>query len=75
MQMSQPATRTTRVTRATRIALLATVAAMVTAIGASACLTGCGQKGNLYLPNQKKKVPTTTSQPDTPPTPPAPISH
>jgi predicted small lipoprotein YifL len=39
---------------------------------ASICLAGCGQKGNLYLPNQKKKVPTTTSQPDTPS---APVSH
>lgn len=27
-------------------------------------LAGCGQKGNLYLPNQKKKVPTPTTQPD-----------
>jgi len=41
----------------------------------AACLSaaGCGQKGNLYLPNQKKKVPTTQpntqAPPDTPPQP------
>jgi len=27
---------------------------------------GCGQKGNLYLPNQKKPVPATRPQPATP---------
>jgi predicted small lipoprotein YifL len=37
-------------------------------------LTGCGQKGNLYLPNQKKKVPATTPQPETPATPSTPTS-
>ncbi len=29
-------------------------------------LAGCGQKGKLYLPNQKKQVPPVT-QPDSPP--------
>jgi predicted small lipoprotein YifL len=28
-------------------------------------LAGCGQKGNLYLPNQKKKVPASQPRPDT----------
>ena len=37
-------------------------------------LLGCGQKGNLYLPNQKKKVPApptqgTQAQPQTTPLP------
>jgi predicted small lipoprotein YifL len=26
---------------------------------------GCGQKGNLYLPNQKKKVPAAQPSPNT----------
>jgi predicted small lipoprotein YifL len=38
-------------------------------LGTSLCLTGCGQKGNLYLPNQKKKVPTTQPQPASQPPP------
>jgi predicted small lipoprotein YifL len=54
---------------ATRASLMAII---VGTCLASICLAGCGQKGNLYLPNQKKKVPTTTSQPDTPA---APVSH
>jgi predicted small lipoprotein YifL len=33
--------------------------AIMIAISGSLVLAGCGQKGNLYLPNQKKKVPTT----------------
>jgi len=47
-----------------RVALLALVACFGVA--------SCGQKGNLYLPNQKKKVPTTAPQPDTPPSPASP---
>jgi predicted small lipoprotein YifL len=43
-----------------------------------ATLTGCGQKGQLYLPNQKKsKVPPTQQPQGTPPPPattPAPAS-
>lgn len=33
--------------------------AILSAITISLALAGCGQKGNLYLPNQKKKVPST----------------
>jgi predicted small lipoprotein YifL len=51
-----------------------TLTAIVIAI--SLVLAGCGQKGNLYLPNQKKKVPTTQPpaqpMPQPPPTPDAP---
>jgi len=54
---------------ATRVSVIAII---VGTCLAGICLAGCGQKGNLYLPNQKKKVPTTASQPDTPS---APVSH
>ena len=40
--------------------------AAIVAIAACLSAAGCGQKGNLYLPSQKKKVPTTQSPPDTP---------
>jgi len=43
-------------------------AAWLAIIASSICalaLSGCGQKGNLYLPNQKKKVPATQPQPNT----------
>jgi predicted small lipoprotein YifL len=36
------------------------------ALAALSC-AGCGQKGNLYLPNQKKPVPATQQQPNSPP--------
>jgi len=40
---------------------------------ATLTLSGCGQKGNLYLPNQKKKVPATqTAAPPVQPAVPAP---
>jgi predicted small lipoprotein YifL len=32
---------------------------------ACALLAACGQKGNLYLPSQKKKVPAPQTTPDT----------
>ncbi len=35
-----------------------------TLIVIACALAGCGQKGKLYLPNQKKQVPAVT-QPDT----------
>jgi predicted small lipoprotein YifL len=41
-------------------------ATVVMALAALAS-AGCGQKGNLYLPNQKKPVPATRPQPNTPP--------
>lgn len=42
--------------------------AILSAITLSLALAGCGQKGNLYLPNQKKKVPSTQTAPaQTPP--------
>jgi predicted small lipoprotein YifL len=55
---------------------------VIAALLAGASLEGCGQKGQLYLPNQKKsKVPPTqqpqgTPQPATPPpgTTPAPAN-
>jgi len=37
-----------------------------------ATLAGCGQKGQLYLPSQKKKVPPTQQPPGTPGATPAP---
>ena len=38
---------------------------------AALCLAGCGQKGPLYLPDQKQKVVVTGAQPPaTPTTPP-----
>lgn len=47
---------------ARRIALLASLAAAV--LGLSAGLTGCGIKGALYLPQQKKsRVPETPGNP------------
>jgi predicted small lipoprotein YifL len=43
---------------------------ILSAIAVSLVLAGCGQKGNLYLPNQKKKVPSTQTPPaQTPPAP------
>jgi predicted small lipoprotein YifL len=36
------------------------------------CLTGCGQKGPLYLPDQKPQVVVTGAQPPVTPTPPPP---
>jgi predicted small lipoprotein YifL len=48
-----------------------TLIALIAAVSASLTLAGCGQKGNLYLPNQKKKVPSAPqTQPQ--PAPPAP---
>jgi predicted small lipoprotein YifL len=41
-------------------------ATLVIALAGLAC-AGCGQKGNLYLPNQKKPVPATRPQPNSPP--------
>jgi predicted small lipoprotein YifL len=40
--------------------------ATIAILGACLGLAACGQKGSLYLPNQKKKVPTTQAPPDTP---------
>jgi predicted small lipoprotein YifL len=37
---------------------------------AALCLAGCGQKGPLYLPDQKQKVVVTGAQPPATPTPP-----
>ena len=48
--------------------------AIMIAISGSLVLAGCGQKGNLYLPNQKKKVPATAPQTQPQPAPPAPPS-
>jgi predicted small lipoprotein YifL len=45
---------------------------VIAAIGACLAVAGCGQKGNLYLPNQKKKVPTTQPAPNTQAQPSAP---
>lgn len=39
---------------------------------ATLCLGGCGQKGPLYLPDQKQKVAVTGAQPPATPTPPPP---
>jgi len=39
---------------------------------AALLLTGCGQKGPLYLPDQKPKVVVTGAQLPATPTPPAP---
>jgi predicted small lipoprotein YifL len=49
-----------------------TLPALIAAVSASLMLAGCGQKGNLYLPNQKKKVPSTAPQTQPQPAPPAP---
>jgi predicted small lipoprotein YifL len=38
---------------------------LIALIAAGMLLASCGQKGNLYLPNQKKKVPATAPQPAT----------
>jgi predicted small lipoprotein YifL len=40
-----------------------TLIPVLVALSAAVALAGCGQKGNLYLPNQKKKVPTSTPAP------------
>jgi predicted small lipoprotein YifL len=49
-----------------RSSLVLAIALIALALG-SATLTGCGQKGQLYLPNQKKsKVPPTQQPPGTP---------
>jgi predicted small lipoprotein YifL len=45
------------------------VLALLTALGVCVALGGCGQKGVLYLPNQKKKVPPTQPQPESQPSP------
>jgi predicted small lipoprotein YifL len=38
--------------------------ALVTAVIGAVAVGGCGQRGNLYLPNQQKKsVPATQQQP------------
>jgi predicted small lipoprotein YifL len=50
-----------------RSALVLAIALVGLVLGA-ATLTGCGQKGQLYLPNQKKsKVPPTQQPQGTPP--------
>jgi predicted small lipoprotein YifL len=42
--------------------------ALIAVLLAGATLSGCGQKGQLYLPNQKKsKVPPTQQPQGTPP--------
>ena len=51
-----------------------TLLALIVAVSASVMLAGCGQKGNLYLPNQKKKVPSAAPQTQPQPAPPAPPS-
>jgi predicted small lipoprotein YifL len=43
-----------------------TLLPLLVALGAGIALAGCGQKGNLYLPNQKKKVPATAAPPTQP---------
>jgi predicted small lipoprotein YifL len=44
------------------------IAALIAVVLAGATLTACGQKGQLYLPSQKKsKVPPTQQPHDTPP--------
>lgn len=56
--------------------LVLAIALIALALG-GATLTGCGQKGQLYLPNQKKsKVPPTQQPQGTPPpgTTPAPAN-
>jgi predicted small lipoprotein YifL len=50
------------VTRATASVLLTALIAL-----AGATLTGCGQKGQLYLPQKKSKVPPTQQPQGTPP--------
>jgi predicted small lipoprotein YifL len=47
-----------------------TLIAIITGVSCALALGGCGQKGNLYLPNQKKKVPAAQPQPQ--PSQPAP---
>jgi predicted small lipoprotein YifL len=39
--------------------------AIIASWSCALALGGCGQKGNLYLPNQKKKVPAAQPQPNT----------
>jgi predicted small lipoprotein YifL len=39
--------------------------AIIASLSCALALSGCGQKGNLYLSNQKKKVPATQPQPNT----------
>jgi predicted small lipoprotein YifL len=59
-----------------RSAVVLAIALIALALG-GATLGGCGQKGQLYLPNQKKsKVPPTQQPQGTPPpgTTPAPAS-
>jgi predicted small lipoprotein YifL len=45
------------------------VVALLAALGVCVALAGCGQKGVLYLPNQKKKVPAPQPQPESQPSP------
>jgi predicted small lipoprotein YifL len=42
-----------------------TLIAIIATLSCALALSGCGQKGNLYLPNQKKKVPAAQPQPNT----------
>jgi predicted small lipoprotein YifL len=44
-----------------------TLIPVLVVLGAAIALAGCGQKGNLYLPNQKKKIPAATPAPAPPP--------
>jgi predicted small lipoprotein YifL len=47
---------------------LVLAAGLITVLLAGSVLAGCGQKGALYLPSQKKsKVPPTQQPQDTPP--------
>jgi predicted small lipoprotein YifL len=47
---------------------LVLIGALIALLVAGSTLTACGQKGNLYLPSQKKsKVPPTQQPPGTPP--------
>jgi predicted small lipoprotein YifL len=72
--VTAPATRSTSArssarARGARLPALVVLAALL----AGGSLAGCGQKGQLYLPNQKKsKVPPIQTQPpsDTPPSTP-----
>jgi predicted small lipoprotein YifL len=46
-------------------AMISVLLSLILAAGACLSLGACGQKGNLYLPNQKKKVPASQPQPNT----------
>ena len=49
-----------------RSAVVLAIALIALALG-GATLSGCGQKGQLYLPNQKKSKVPPTQQPQDPP--------